>query len=171
MNATVSAAVPGDDLEALIASVTQAFSDGATLGDLMGYEERDYEAVYALGHNFYSQARYLDALKAFSFLVMNNPLERRFSNAMASSLQMLKQYDNAIGFYSLASFMDIADPRPTFHTAECMIALKRMDQAVEALEIVIDQSNTPEFEALKTRAEALLGLIKSPQAAGGGESK
>lgn len=147
-----------EQIEELIATVSEAFANGNTLGDLMGYVPRDYESVYALGHRYYRQARYLDALKAFSFLVMHNPLERKFANAQAASLQMLKQYDNAIAFYSLASVMDMTDPRPTFHTAECLIALGRVEEAIDALNIVIKQSTAPEFAALNARTQGLLNL-------------
>ena len=147
-----------EDLEPLIGAFSEAFANGNTLGDVMGYEARDYESVYALGHNFYRQARYLDALKSFSFLVMHAPFERRFTNAQAACLQMLKQYENAIAFHSLSSVMDMSDPRPTFHTAECLIALGRMEEAIEALNIVIKQSDAPEFAALKARAQGLLSL-------------
>lgn len=149
------------DVENLIAQITEAFSSGGTLGNLVGYDDQDYEAVYVLGHSFYSQARYMDALKAFAFLVMNNPIEKRFANAYASSLQMLKRYEDAIAFYSLGSIMDIADPRPTFHTAECLIALSRIEEGAEALNIVISQCKSAEQDPLKERATALLDLLTS----------
>jgi type III secretion system low calcium response chaperone LcrH/SycD len=153
---------PGNtNVDALVTQVTEVFANGGTLGDLFDYDDRDYEAVYALGHSFYAQARYLDALKAFAFLVMNNPYEKRFVNAYASSLQMLERYDDAIGFYSLASVMDIADPKPTFHTAECLLAKGRIEEATDALNIVIKQCKDPALDALKARAEALLGLLTS----------
>lgn len=147
-----------EDFGALITHISEAFAKGNTLGDLMGYEARDYESVYALGFSHYRQARYLDALKSFGFLVMHAPFERRFVNAQAACLQMLKQYDNAIAFHSLSSVMDMTDPRPTFHTAECLIATGRMEEAIDALNIVIEQSGAPEYAALKTRAEGLLNL-------------
>lgn len=158
---------PALDLDVIIARVTEAFSNGATLGDLIGYDDDDYEAVYALGHSFYAQARYLDALKAFGFLVMNNPLERRFVNSYASCLQMQKRHEDAIAFYGLASMMEISNPGPIFHTAECLIALGRIPEAVDALGIVVDLCEKPDQEALKTRAQALLDLLKAPQSENG----
>jgi type III secretion system low calcium response chaperone LcrH/SycD len=135
--------------------------NGGTLGDVYGYDERDYEVLYALGHSLYSQGRYADAMKAFGFLVMHNHLERRFAAAYASSLQMIKQYDKAIEFYTLASVMDMSDPVPTFHTAECMMQLGMMDEAKEALGFVVKQGGKPEHAELKQRAQAMLGLLES----------
>jgi len=165
MNATVE---QNPNLDAIIERVNAHFEGGGILGDLFEYSERDYEAVYALGHSFYVQARYFDALKAFGFLVMNNPLERKYVNAYASCQQMRKEFDDALAFYSLASVMDIADPRPTFHSAECLISLGRIEEAIEALGIVVSQCEAPQLAALKSRAEALLDLLKAPQKTDGG---
>ena len=158
-------------IEAILDQVTEVLTSGGTLGSLIGYDERDYEAVYTVGHNHYAQGRYADALKAFSFLVMNNPHERRFVNAFASCLQMERQYEEAISFYSLTSVMDMTDPRPTFHTAECLLALGRMKEAIEALIIVIAQCKTKEQHALKSRAQALLDILNKPRSAEGRNAK
>lgn len=149
--------VPFDKLSG---QMGELLMNGGTLGDVYGYDDRDYEVLYALGHSLYSQGRYADAVKAFGFLVMHNHLERRFASAYASSLQMTRQYDKAIEFYTLASMMDMSDPVPTFHTAECMMQVGMMAQAKEALGFVVKQSEKPEHEALKVRAVAMLELLE-----------
>lgn len=156
--------------ERLAEQVATALTSGVTMGSIFGYSDQEYEAVYTLGHNLYRQARYEDALKVFSFLVMNNPMEIRFVNAFAACRQMLKHFDEAIAFYSLASVMDMKDPRPTFHTAECLIALGRLKEAAEALNFVIAQSERGGQPALQLRAQTLLDLLKkSPAPAGSAE--
>ena len=147
--------------ESIAGQIADVFASGGTLGSMHGYEDRDYEAVYALGHNLYAQGCYSDALKAFAFLVMNNPFERRFVKAFASCLQILKQYEDAIQFHSLTSVMDMTDPGPTFHTGECLVALGRVPEAKDAFEIVLRQCKAPEQEALKQRAQALLDIINA----------
>jgi hypothetical protein len=59
----------------------------------------------------------------------------------------------------MASVMDMADPLPTFHTAECLAALGRLPEAREALEIVIEQATDPAQSALKQRAVGLRDLL------------
>ena len=141
------------------------FSHGGTLGDLYEFTDEEYEAVYQLGFNTYNQGRYLDALKLFAFLVIHNTYQRKYVFAYASCFQMLKQYKEAIQYYSLASAMDLKDPVPTFHTAECMIATGYFKQAREALEIVITQTKKqqPKFDELQQRAELMLGFLDSKQ--------
>lgn len=154
-------------LENISDKLVELFSTGMTIGEIYDYTEEDYEVVYTLGHNLYNQGRYLDAMKTFSFLVMHNQFERRFYNAMASSLQMLNMYKDAIQFYSMASIMDLTDPKPTYHTAECMIPLGMYAEARQALDLVIQQSKSPEHAALLERAEALLHMVDKSHLADG----
>ena len=145
--------------EAYIAKAREHFAAGGTLGDLHGMEDRDYEAMYAVAHGMYAQERYRDAQKLFNFLVACNPFDRRFHQALASSLQMTADYEQAISYYSMASVMDMKDPIPTFHTAECLAALGRVPEAREALQIVIEQSSSASHALLKQRATGLLELL------------
>lgn len=149
-------------LEALAEQVSTLFMSGGTLGDTFDYTDYDYEVLYALGHSLYNQGRYMDAMKAFGYLVVHNHLEKRFMNAFASSLQMIKSYEEAIKYYSLTSVMDMGDPSPTFHTCECLLALGQTDDARQGLALVIAQCDSDaQYAPMKVRAEALLGLLDS----------
>ncbi|MFN9475314.1 SycD/LcrH family type III secretion system chaperone [Acidovorax sp.] len=154
--------------EHLEEQITELLANGGTLGSVYAYDDTDYEVLYSLGHSLYSQARYEDAMRTFGFLVVHNHMEKRFMNAFAASLQMLKSYKEAIKYYSMASLMDMGDPLPTFHTAECMLALGYRVEAQEALHYVLRQSDAPEYADLKVRAQAMQDLLngagKSPTA-------
>lgn len=147
----------------LAEQITNLLAHGGTLGSVYNYTDEDYELLYSLGHSFYSQGRYLDAVKAFGYLVIHNHLESRFANAYAASLQMIKSYEEALTYYSLVSVMDMSDPAPTFHSAECLLALGRVEEAREALGIVLGQCAEPRHAAMKARAEALRSLIDKEQ--------
>lgn len=158
MSQRASTPIPEDLPEQVATLLTQ----GGILGDVYDYNDTDYEVLYALGHSLYSQARYADAMRVFGFLVMHNHLEKRFMNAFASNLQMLKEYKEAIKYYSFASLMDMRDPLPTYHTAECMIAIGYITEAKEALRFVLTQSKEQNLGELYTRAEAMLNLLGKP---------
>lgn len=145
----------------------ELLSRGVGLGAIFGYTETEYAAVYALGHSHYSQERYLDAARLFGFLVMHSPMERRYMSALASALQMLGHYRDAIQYHSMASIMDIEDPLPTFHTAECLMALEMRQEAREALALVLAQCNKPQWQELQRRSQMLLARLDTmlPQAA------
>ena len=132
---------------------------GGTLGSVYDYTEKDYEALYAIGHSLYSQARYGDAVQAFGFLVMHNHLERRFVKAFASSLQMVRNYSEAINYYALATAMDMTDLAPSFHVCECLLAQGKVQEAREGLEMIAAQCEGEEQEALKRRAQGLLSVL------------
>ena len=137
----------------------ELLSHGTGLGDIMGYSDTEYEALYALGHNHYSQERYADAVKCFGFLVAHNTMEPRYMSAFACTLQMLKRYREAIQYHSVASVMDLEDPLPTFHTAECFMALEMHQEARDALKLVLAQCDKPQWQDLRQRSEALLTLL------------
>ena len=139
-------------------SVLQFMSEGGTLGQIKQFGERDQEAVYALGHGFYSQGRYSDALKAFSFLVVHNHHESRYLFSLASCCQMLRRYDEAIRYFTLVSLMDIADPVPTYHTAECLMGLGMVGEAIEMFGVVVADSGAQHAE-LKKRAATLIEML------------
>lgn len=162
----MTTATPTFPLDQLAEQVSTLLMNGGTLGDTFDYDEKDYEVLYALGHGLYSQGRYVDAMKAFGYLVVHNHLEKRFMNAFASSLQMIKSYEEAIKYYSLASVMDMTDPGPTFHSCECLLALGQTDDALQGLALVIAQCDSQEqYAPMKTRAQALLALLDSQSAA------
>lgn len=143
-----------------LGKLSEMFAQGLTMGDVMGYDDRDYAAVYALGHQLYTQERYEDAMRAFGFLALHDHLEPKYMMAYASALQMMKRYAEALTYYSSASLFDLTDPVPTFHSAECMIALGHGMDARAALNMVIrDCADRPEYAELRTRAHLLLELI------------
>ncbi|GAB2734943.1 SycD/LcrH family type III secretion system chaperone BcrH1 [Melaminivora jejuensis] len=145
--------------------IADLLANGGTLGSVFDYEDADYEVLYALGHSLYAQARYHDAMRVFGYLVMCNHMEKRFMNAFASSLQMLGSHKDAIKYYSLASVMDMSDPLPTFHTAECMLAIGMQQEAREALGYVLQQSEAEQYAELRQRAQAMLDLLGGDAAA------
>lgn len=150
-----------EELDDLWATVHAHLTRGGTLGDLRGLTAKEYEAMFLVGHTLYGQKRYEDAEQVFAFLVMNNPYDRRFAQALGSAKQMLGQYADAIGYYSIASMFEMTDPVPTFHTAECLAALGKPEDALDALGFAIKHSTKPEHAKLKQRAQAMVELLKA----------
>jgi len=64
----------------------------------------------------------------------------------------------------MASILDLTDPEPTFHTAECMVALGMPKEAIEALEMVLlDTKDKPDYQVMNQRARAMIELLgKAP---------
>ena len=148
------------DVDKVTAQVVDLLANGATLKDIHGYSDEEFDALYALGYNLYNQGKFGEALQAFGFLLMHDQLERKYYKAFGSCLQMLKRYEEAIRNYSMASILDLTDPEPTFHTAECMVALGMPKEAVEALEMVLlDTRSKPSYQVMHDRARAMIEVL------------
>ena len=164
---TTQQQAPGEDLtDQFLAYIAR----GATLGNLIGFQERDYETAYAIGHKLYMRHRFDDAVKIFGFLAMHNHLERRFVMAFASALQMAKDHASAIRIYTLAAIMDPDNPWPCFHTCECLIALGMKAEALEGLAIVVQQCED-RLPDLRARALAVLDLLSNNAAVAAEENQ
>jgi len=62
----------------------------------------------------------------------------------------------------MASILDLRDPEPTFHTAECMLAMGLVTEATEALQMVVKQTETkPDYQAMNQRAKVILDAISN----------
>jgi type III secretion system low calcium response chaperone LcrH/SycD len=153
-----------DNTSQILEDAMTHLGSGGVMGDFAGLDARDYEAVYTLGHNFYAQGKYLEAMRIFSYLVTNNHLERRFVNAFASSLHMVGGYKEAINYYGIAYAMDPRDSAPTFHSCECLIAMGLKAEAKEGLGLIIRRCTAPEQSEIRERSQALLALLNRPQA-------
>ena len=94
----------------------------------------------------------------FGFLVTHNHLDRRFHKAFGACLQNLVRAD-ALKYYGVASLLDLTDPDPVVHTAECLLALSRDQEAARALRFALGQiKGEAKHAALGERVKALLEL-------------
>ncbi len=155
-DATPSAAL---STEEMLRTILQALLEGRTLAFIQGIGQDKVDALYAFAHSLYERERYEDARKVFTYLMALDHHETRYMGAVAACLQMLKRYDEAIEHYCLASVYDLGDPRPTFHTAECLLAQGRTDEARDALSMVLNDCRESRHAVLKERAQALLDLL------------
>ncbi len=122
------------DEETLAAAAKKLVEDVTTVRDMKGITTGEMEAVYSLGFNFYNTGRYDEAEKVFKFLVLFDHLNPKYWMGMAALQQVKKNYDGAITSYGFASFLDLHDPKPQYHAAECFLAKGDTENALSALE-------------------------------------
>ena len=152
-----TAAATGDKIAE---QVMDLFSSGVTLKDVHGYTDEEFDALYTLAYNLYNQGKYGDALNAFGFLLMHDQLERKYYKAFGSCQQMLRRYPEAIRNYSAAAMLDPMDPEPTFHTAECLVAMNMPDDARDALKFVVDiTEGEPKYRTMRDRAKSMIEVL------------
>lgn len=110
--------------------------DVTTVRDLKGISDGEMEAVYSLGFNFYNTGRIDDAEKVFKFLVLFDHMNPKYWIGMGSVQQVKRDYQAAVTSFGFASFLDLEDPKPQYHAAECYLAMGDRENALSALEAV-----------------------------------
>lgn len=155
-----------NDFAAIQSALTDHLLGGGTLKEVYGTSPEELEALYVLGTRLYTQGQYLQSAQVFGYLMRIDHFERRYYKAAASALQMMKSYPQAIDAWAVASYLDIDDPEPFFHTAECLLALGKREEARQGFAIcVASTKDQTEWSSLHERAEALLTLLNEPGAA------
>ena len=120
--------------EDMIAEAAKKFASGfATMRELKGITKEEMEAVYSVGFNMYRTGRYDDAEKIFRFLVLFDHLEPKYWMGVGAIQQVRKDYRGAVASYGYASFLDLSNPKPQLHAAECFLALGDKPSAASAL--------------------------------------
>jgi type III secretion system low calcium response chaperone LcrH/SycD len=154
--------------EEIAEAARQFVADYATLGELKGISHEELEAVYSLGFTHYRTGRYEDAAKLFQFLVLFDHLNPKYWLALGAVQQVARDYKGAIASYGYASFLDLENPKPQFHAAECFLALGDRENAASAL-LALDEycpQNTESGREYRAKAAALRKQIGEEAFAG-----
>ena len=132
---------------------------GGTLAGFANFDSRTMSGVYALGRYFYDQNDYDTAGDIFSWLTGFDPFERQYSFALGATRQMQGRYLDAIDFLATAQALDITDPVPAFHIAECLLKLGKGQEARDMLDMAVHYAKGEQHAALLAQAKALLALL------------
>lgn len=116
-----------------IEQAAKAFADMGTVREMKGITDAEMEAIYSMGFSFYNTGRYDDAEKVFRFLVLFDHLNAKYWTSLGAVQQVKKLYGDAITSYGYASFLDLDNPKPQYHAAECFLALGDKENALSAL--------------------------------------
>lgn len=116
-----------------IENAAKEFAKGATMKEVRGISNEELEAVYTLAYNFYRTGKYLDAQKLFEFLVLFDHLNTKYWFALGAAQQAQKDYQKALTSYGYSSFLDLENPKPQLHAAECYLALGDKKNAASAI--------------------------------------
>jgi type III secretion system low calcium response chaperone LcrH/SycD len=119
--------------EQIVDAAKKFVSDYYTLADLKGITRAELEAVYSLGFAHYRTGHYEEASKLFQFLVLFDHLNTKYWTALGAVQQVAKDYQGAVTSYAYASFLDLHNPKPQFHAAECFLAMGDKANAASSL--------------------------------------
>ncbi|QND62137.1 SycD/LcrH family type III secretion system chaperone (plasmid) [Mesorhizobium sp. AR07] len=149
-----------------LARLTEEIIGGRTdLAAVIGITDDELDAVYALGHRFYSAGRYGEALSFFRFLCIHRYIDPRFWFGFGAASQMLGDSANAVRAYGLAALLNDEDPQIPLRAAKCLIKLDQPAAAVSALESVLALSGgNPEHRAFAQHASLMLRQLRPESA-------
>ncbi len=142
--------------------VKAIIKDNATLKQLKGVTNAELEAVYSLAFGYYQTGKFNEALKLFQFLVLFDHLNKKYWMGLGAVQQVLKDYQNAVVSYGYCSFLDLENPKPQLHAAECFLALGDKRSAASALYALNEYCPTDtdigrEYRAKAQKLRALVG--------------
>ena len=147
--------------EAGIKEAAQKFIEGSTIKELKGITNAEMEAVYSLAFNFYRTGRYEDAEKLFNFLALYDHLNPKYWMGVGAVRQVRKDFSGAVQAYGYASFLDLSNPKPQYHAAECFLAVGDKRNAASSLEALEEfcPKETEIGREYRAKAAALRKLI------------
>ena len=145
-----------------IAAAAKKFLDGSTVKELKGITNGEMEAVYSIAFNYYRTGKYDEAEKLFNFLALFDHLNAKYWFGMGAVQQVKKDYKTAITSYSYCSFLDLENPKPQLHAAECYLALGDKENALSALEAldVYCPKDTEQGRTYRAKAAELRKLLE-----------
>ncbi len=128
-------------------------SHGVTPADLRGITGEELEAVYRLAYACLEVGHVRQAFEHASFLVCNEPWDRRFHVIAGACLQQLGQFEAAYRSYTQALAFDASDAAITFRVGECLLAMGEAADAHSAFEAAVTLSwADPAYTAVREAA-------------------
>ncbi|MEJ5301204.1 MAG: SycD/LcrH family type III secretion system chaperone [Thermodesulforhabdaceae bacterium] len=156
--------IPVKDLseEQMIDIVTAVVKGETTLQEVKGFSDEQMEAIYAIAFNLYQGGKYKDAVEVFTWLGMMNPFVSKYWMGLGASLQMLKDFNNALNAYAVAAITSKPeDPVPHLHAGECYLGLGDKEEALKAFTMASDFSkNKPQYKKVFAKAQAFKEIIE-----------
>lgn len=96
--------------------------------------EGSAETLYHFAYMQYKQGKYQEATGLFRLLTVSNPKNKKYWMGLGASLQMEKEYDQAIAAYELAVAIDPSDPLVHLQAADCFFAQEKQKEGLFALD-------------------------------------
>lgn len=128
-----------NEMENKLEIAAELLANGATLKDIKGLTEEQMEAIYTMGCNFYKTGRLDEAETIFKSLVLLNHLSQKYWIGMGAVHQVKRNFEQAHVAYEYAALLDISNPKPIYHAAECYLALGSIQDAEATLDALEQQ--------------------------------
>jgi type III secretion system low calcium response chaperone LcrH/SycD len=144
-------------------SLLKHLAGGGALKSAAGIGNQEMEAIYAVAYNHFNSGKLDKASDLFKLLCLYDHTEPRWFTGLGTIRQAARDYQGAVEAYSVATLLDMDDPRPQTQAGYCLMALERWPEAESALEgaILTCDSAAPRFDEVRKQAESLLATARA----------
>ncbi|MDR2302056.1 MAG: SycD/LcrH family type III secretion system chaperone [Deltaproteobacteria bacterium] len=150
-----------------IKAFCEAIQEGFTPAQAAGTDQKQLEALYSLGHGFFSSGRYKDAQTIFQSLCLYDYRDQRYWMGLGASLQSQDNLTMAAEVYGMAGMVtNLQDPTPFYYAGLCQLKdgeLESADATLNALKLM-GTAGDPNHEAIYAKAANLHEIVKEKMA-------
>lgn len=114
------------------------------------------DGMHAIAFELYHHGHYEQAAVLYRLLSAKEPLNADFWMGLGASLQMNSKYEDALTPFAMAASIEIENPQPHLHAAECYFGMLDRKEGFEALGVADSFcTNRPEHQGIKQRIAVL----------------
>jgi type III secretion system low calcium response chaperone LcrH/SycD len=144
----------------LIDAFKENYYGRKTFAERFKVNEELLSGTYAVAFTKYNHGMYAEARNFFNLLVLMDEYNPDYRFGMAATLHMLHEYDEAIPHYNVCTVLDLDNPIPWFHLADCYMQLEKWDLAMFALRSVVHRVKNKElFKEIQNKSEVLIEVV------------
>lgn len=143
--------------------IKQIFHKDIPIAEALKIKPEVFEAMYAHAYRLYNSGNYQSACLLFAYLVTLDPGVAKYHMGQAASHHMLKEYGPAVDSYMTAFFIDMTNPLPFFHVADCLLKEKSIEGAYFCLGMAAGiAGENPKYDKIRDRAQMMQSTLRDP---------
>jgi type III secretion system low calcium response chaperone LcrH/SycD len=105
----------------------------------------ELKEIYSEAYSAYENGQSDRAGDLFTYLILQDPTQQNFWQGLAAAQQVQGFYKEAAMAWSMASYLDAANPASHLHAAECYICLGEKEEALKELDLALQQPCTEDL--------------------------
>ncbi|MDR2388138.1 MAG: SycD/LcrH family type III secretion system chaperone [Deltaproteobacteria bacterium] len=146
-----------------VRAICQAIQEGLTPAQAAGTDPKQLEALYSLGHGFFTSGQYQEAQTIFQALCLYDYRDERFWMGLGASLQAQNRLAVASEVYGMAALTSsLGNPVPLYYAALCQLKDGDLESAEATLSSIkfIGSPEDPQHAAIYAKADNLLEIVR-----------
>ncbi len=152
----------GEQVQGTLTTIFEGLKKGVMPKQAFHIPDGAVDSIYTQAYNMYNQGKYKEATYLFQILMLLDPGVSKHVMGCAACLHRQGLYDKAAQIYALCATLDVDNPMPHFHAADCYIKLQAPELAIVCLKSVIScAKEKEEHKVVKERAMMMLETVEA----------